>query len=405
MDGLFHNSSTPVLTSTQFQELRPRVLATLIRVLGDIDLAEDATQDAFAAAVGRWDQDGVPQNPLAWLIATGRNKGIDQLRRKTKMHVLLEEPAAEILEPEVVEDDQLRLVFMCCHPDLPVEAQIAMTLREVGGLSTEETAKAFLVSPQTVAQRIVRAKAKIRTDKLPYELPSADSLPERLSSVLHVVYLVFNEGYYASSGTQGARVDLSDDAIRLARHLAGLLPRPEVFGLLSLMLLHDSRKRARFDAEGDIVLLEDQDRTLWNEERRSEGVAWLSRTDGSRHPYVLQARISAQHMAPQTDWAAVCELYDELLANNPSAVVRLNRAVAVSMRDGPAAGVALIDELLSEGALQHYGLAHSARAELLYRAGRVTESLAGYELALQLSEQEPERRHIQRRIQKVKENL
>jgi RNA polymerase sigma-70 factor (ECF subfamily) len=396
-----------------------RVLATLIRLLGDFDLAEEALHDAFTAAVERWPQDGVPANPRAWLVSAGRFKAIDGLRRRARFDASLAH-LAERLEAdsagaprgweedeEGVEDDRLRLIFTCCHPALPADAHVALTLREVCGLTTEEIAHAFLTAPSTVAQRIVRAKGKIRDAGIPYQVPSRADLPDRLASVLHVVYLVFNEGYSASSGASLTRPDLSAEAIRLGRLLVELLPEPEALGLLALMLLHESRRVARTSATGELVLLDDQDRALWSREHIAEGQALVERALSSRRfgPYALQAAIAAVHAeaprAAATDWAQIVGLYDVLARDDPSPVVELNRAAAVAMRDGPAAGLALIDALLARGDLADYHLAHSARADLLRRLGRSTEARAAYELALGLTRQAPERRFLERRLREL----
>ena len=390
-----------------------RVLATLIRLLGDFDLAEEALHDAFTAALERWPRDGVPANPRAWLVSAGRFKAIDGIRRRARFDRSLaaiaerldadtNEPA--VLDDEGVEDDRLRLIFTCCHPALPPDAQVAMTLREVCGLTTEEIAHAFLTAPPTLAQRIVRAKAKIRHARIPYQVPSRADLPGRLDSVLHVVYLVFNEGYYASSGASLTRHDLSGEAIRLGRLLVELLPEPEAVGLLGLMLLHESRRTARTSPTGDLILLDDQDRSLWSRGQIAEGSALVRRALSSRRfgPYTLQAAIAAVHAeAPEpgaTDWAQIVGLYDVLARADPSPVVALNRAVAVAMRDGPQAGLALIDAILARGDLDDYHLAHSARAELCRRLGRTVDARASYERALALARQAPERRFIERRL-------
>jgi RNA polymerase sigma-70 factor (ECF subfamily) len=390
-----------------------RVLATLIRLLGDFDLAEEALHDAFAAAVERWPRDGVPGNPRAWLVSTGRFKAIDGIRRRARFDSSLAHLAAGLdtddadpvgWDDEGVEDDQLRLIFTCCHPALPPDAQVALTLREVCGLTTEEIAHAFLTAPPTVAQRIVRAKSKIRDARIPYQLPSRSELPERLDAVLRVVYLVFNEGYSASFGASLTRHDLSGEAIRLGRVLAGLLPEPEVIGLLALMLLHESRRAARTSPAGDLILLNDQDRSLWNRDQIAEGSALTQQALSSRRfgPYTLQAAIAAVHAeAPSgaaTDWTQIVGLYDVLARADSSPVVELNRAAAVAMRDGPAAGLTLIDAILARGDLADYHLAHSARAELCRRLGRTAEARASYERALGLTRQEPERRFIERRL-------
>jgi RNA polymerase sigma-70 factor (ECF subfamily) len=393
-----------------------RVLATLIRLLGDFDRAEEALHDAFAAALEKWPRDGVPSNPRSWLVSTGRFKAIDAIRRRARfdarqadvaeqMYAAATEPAE--IDDDGVEDDRLRLVFTCCHPALAPDAQIALTLREVCGLTTEEIARAFLTGAPTLAQRIVRAKAKIRAARIPYEVPALADLPERLDAALHVVYLVFNEGYSASSGASLTRADLSGEAIRLGRLLAELLPEPEVFGLLALMLLHESRRAARTSAEGELVLLADQDRARWDRAMIAEGCALVERGLRSRRfgPYTLQAAIAAVHAealaAAATDWAQIVGLYDVLLRADPSPVVELNRAAAVAMRDGPAAGLALVDALLERGALRDYHLAHSARADLCRRLGRTAEARASYARALELARQEPERRFLERRMGEV----
>jgi RNA polymerase sigma-70 factor (ECF subfamily) len=395
-----------------------RVLATLIRLLGDFDLAEEALHDAFTAAVERWPHDGVPANPRAWLVSAGRFKAIDGLRRRARFDASLAHLAARLdaddgvrdgsgEDEEGVEDDRLRLIFTCCHPALPPDAQVALTLREVCGLTTEEIAHAFLTAPPTVAQRIVRAKGKIRDAGIPYQVPSRADLPDRLASVLHVVYLVFNEGYSASSGASLTRPDLSGEAIRLGRLLVELLPEPEALGLLALMLLHESRRDARTSSTGELVLLDDQDRAQWNREQIAEGQALVERALSSRRfgPYALQAAIAAVHAeaprAAATDWAQIVGLYDVLARADPSPVVELNRAAAVAMRDGPAAGLALIDALLARGDLADYHLAHSARADLLRRLGRATEARAAYEAALGLTRQAPERRFLERRLREL----
>ena len=393
-----------------------RVLATLIRLLGDFDLAEEALHEAFAAAVERWPRDGAPANPLAWLVSTGRFKAIDRIRRRTRFDASLAELAEHLdaetgdvvgQDPEDVQDDRLRLIFTCCHPALPPEAQVALTLREVCGLTTEEIARAFLAAPPTVAQRIVRAKAKIRDARIPYQVPSRADLPDRLDIVLHVVYLVFTEGYAASSGASLTRSDLSGEAIRLGRLLIELLPEPEGMGLLALMLLHESRRAARASPTGDLVLLDDQDRSLWNRGQIAEGLALVQRALASRRigPYTLQAAIAAVHAeaptAAATDWSQIVGLYDVLLRANPSSVIELNRAAAVAMRDGPAAGLKLIDAILARGELDDYHLTHSARADLYRRLGRTAEARVSYERALGLTRQEPERRFLERRLREL----
>ena len=390
-----------------------RVLATLIRLLGDFDVAEEALHDAFNTALEQWPRDGVPANPRAWLVSTGRFKAIDAIRRRVRFEPLPNNIetrlAADGADPaawdnESVEDDRLRLIFTCCHPALSPDAQVAMTLREVCGLTTEEVARAFLSSPPTVAQRIVRAKAKIRNARIPYEVPSPNDLPDRLDAVLRVVYLVFNEGYSASSGASVTRHDVSGEAIRLGRLLLELLPEPEVAGLLALMLLQESRRAARTSPSGDLVLLEDQDRSLWSREYIKEGLALVQRALSSRRfgPYTLQAAIAAVHAqassAAATDWTQIVGLYDVLMRAEPSPVVELNRAVAVAMRDGPAAGLSLIDAILARGDLGSYHLVHAARADLCRRLRRIAEARASYERALSLTEQEPERRFLERRL-------
>ncbi|MGH7875957.1 MAG: RNA polymerase sigma factor [Candidatus Binatia bacterium] len=389
------------------------VLATLIRLLGDFDVAEEALHDAFRAALEQWPRAGVPANPRAWLVSTGRFKAIDAMRRQKRFEPLPDDidkrPVADNENPdawndESIKDDRLRLVFTCCHPALSPDAQVAMTLREVCGLTTEEVARAFLSSPATVAQRIVRAKAKIRKARIPYEVPSAADLPDRLDAVLRVVYLVFNEGYSASSGAALTRHDLSSEAISLGRLLVDLLPEAEALGLLALMLLHDSRRAARTSPSGDLVLLEHQDRSLWNRDHIQEGSALVERALTAQQvgPYTVQAAIAAVHAnavsAGATDWAQIVALYDLLARAEPSPVVELNRSVAVAMRDGPTAGLALIDAILERGDLADYHLAHAARADFCRRLGRMTEARAAYERALGLTEQGPERRFLERRL-------
>jgi RNA polymerase sigma-70 factor, ECF subfamily len=390
-----------------------QVLATLIRLLGDFHAGEEALHDAFTVAVQQWARDGVPANPRAWLVSTGRFKAIDAMRRRARFDASLTELAkhlessiddAEEEDDESVEDDRLRLIFTCCHPALPPDAQVAMTLREVCGLTTEEIARAFLTKPSTVAQRIVRAKAKIRAARIPYQVPSEMDLPDRLDAVLRVVYLVFNEGYAASSGGSLTRSDLSAEAIRLGRLLVQLLPEPEAMGLLALMLLHDSRRVARTSSTGELILLDDQDRSLWNREQIVEGAALVKQALLSRRigPYILQAAIAAVHAetpeASATDWVEIVSLYQLLVQIDPSPVVELNRAVAVAMRDGPLSGLELIEAILARGDLTNYHLAHAARADLCRRLGRTAEARAAYERALGLTNQEPERRFLERRL-------
>jgi RNA polymerase sigma-70 factor (ECF subfamily) len=385
----------------------------LIRLLGDFDLAEDALHEAFRVAMEQWPRDGVPSNPRAWLVSTGRFKAIDALRRRARFDTSLDEVAERLdrdtsvsieQSDEDIADDRLRLIFTCCHPVLPPEAHVALTLREVCGLTTEAIAHAFLTSPPTLAQRIVRAKAKIRDAHLPYQVPSREELPERLAAVLQVIYLVFNEGYSASSGESLTRPDLSDEAIRLGRLLVELLPEPEAMGLLALMLLHESRRGARTSPGGDLILLEDQDRSLWNREQIAEGTALVERalSSGQFGPYTLQAAIAAVHAAAPTvaatDWAQIVGLYDLLAQVAPSPVVEINRAVAVAMRDGPAAGLALMDAILARGDLAAYHLAHAARAELCRQLGRTAEARVSYQRALALAQQEPERRFLEGRL-------
>lgn len=389
------------------------VLATLIRLLGDFDLAEEALHEAFAAAVEQWPRDGVPANPRTWLVSAGRFKAIDVIRRRVRYDASLSELAKDMetatsesieQDDESVEDDRLRLIFTCCHPALSPEAQVPMTLREVCSLTTEEIARAFLTKPATIAQRIVRAKAKIRDAHIPYEVPAPSELPERLDTVLRVVYLVFNEGYSASSGTSLTRADLSGEAIRLGRLLLELLPEPEVMGLLAMMLLQESRRAARTSPAGDLVLLEHQNRSLWNRAQITEGITLVERALSSRRfgPYSIQAAIAAVHAeapdAAKTDWVQIVGLYDVLTRADPSPVVELNRAVAVGMRDGPLAGLALIDAILDRGDLTNYHLAHSARAEFCRRLGKIDAARSSYKRALALTQQEPERRFLERRL-------
>ncbi len=403
LDGLYRTESR-------------RILATLIRLLGDFDIAEDAMHEAFSAAMEKWREEGVPANPKAWLISTGRFKAIDQIRRRAKFETSLgplEENVASDgdgfpdFDDDGVQDDRLRLIFTCCHPALSPEARVALTLREVCGMTTEEIAHAYLTNPPTLAQRIVRAKTKIRDAKIPYQVPSKDELPDRLDAVLQVIYLVFNEGYSASSGESVTRTDLSAEAIRLGRLLMELLPEPEVLGILALMLLHESRREARTTSAGDIILLEDQDRSLWNREMIAEGVGLVEKALSMRRfgAYTVQAAISAVHAESpdpaSTDWPEIVGLYDLLMRMNPSPVVELNRAVAVAMRNGPEAGLKLIDAILARGELTDYHLAHSARAELRRRLGRISEARDSYRQALALAQQAPERRFLERRLNEL----
>jgi RNA polymerase sigma-70 factor (ECF subfamily) len=387
-----------------------RVFATLVRMLGDFDLAEEALHDAFRAALEQWPREGMPANPRAWLVSAGRFKAIDGIRRQRRFEPLDDEAAEaipddrEAIEADDIEDDRLRLIFTCCHPALASDAQVALTLREVCGLTTEAIAQAFLTGAPTLAQRIVRAKSKIRDAGIPYQVPSTDELPQRLDNVLRVVYLVFNEGYSASSGASVTRVDLSAEAIRVGRLLVELLPEPEAIGLLALMLLQESRRAARTTPTGELILLADQDRTLWNRAQIGEGTALVERALASRRigPYALQAAIAAVHANAEgpeaTDWSEIVGLYDVLLRLEPSPVVELNRAVAVAMRDGPAEGLALVDAILARGELAEYHLAHAARADLCRRLGAVAQARASYERAIALARQEPERRFLARRL-------
>jgi RNA polymerase sigma-70 factor (ECF subfamily) len=394
-----------------------RVFATLIRLLGDFELAEEALHDAFRAALEQWPRDGMPANPRAWLISAGRFKAIDSIRRRARFDVSLTEIANQMdagtsdpaaCDDESIEDDRLRLIFTCCHPALPSDARVALTLREVCGLTTEEIAHAFLTAPPTVAQRIVRAKTKIRDARIPYEVPSRIDLPARLHAVLRVVYLVFNEGYSASAGVSLTRHDFSGEAIRLGRLLIELLPEPEAVGLLALMLLQESRRAARASPTGELVLLPDQDRSLWNRDQIAEGLVLVEQALSSRRfgPYTLQAAIAAVHAeapsAVATDWAQIVRLYDVLARVEPSPVVELNRAVAIAMRDGPAVGLALLDTILASGDLEDYHLAHAARADLYRRLGRSAEARASYERALALARQAPERRFLERRLDELR---
>jgi RNA polymerase sigma-70 factor, ECF subfamily len=393
-----------------------RVFATLIRLLGDFDLAEEALHDAFAAAVEQWIRNGIPKNPRAWLVSTGRFKAIDTLRRRTRFDTSLAELGArldqaenslELDDDDLVEDDRLRLIFTCCHPALAPSTQVALTLREICGLKTEEIASAFLSAPATIAQRIVRGKAKIRAARIPYEVPAIAHLPERLDAVLSVIYLVFNEGYSASSGESVTRPDLSAEAIRLGRLLVELLPDPEAIGLLALMLLQESRRAARSSPDGDLILLEDQDRSLWNPALIAEGKSLVESAIASQEigSYTLQAAIAAVHAdAPSsnaTDWGQIVALYDLLARVAPSPIVHLNRAVAVAMREGPLAGLQLINRILEQGDLADYHLAHAARADLFRRLGNTTDARASYHRALELVRQEPERRFLEKRLREL----
>ncbi len=418
------HSSEPIreLLDSLYRVDSGRILATLIRLLGDFDLAEEAMHEAFAAALSLWPKSGVPGNPRPWLISTARFKAIDTLRRRTRFDASQDELARHIetqsssaersSDDDFLEDDRLRLIFTCCHPSLAPEARVALTLREVCGLTTEEIAKAFLTTPRTLAQRIVRAKAKIREERIPYEVPTTQELPERLDAVLQVIYLVFNEGYSAAAGGEVTRAELTGEAIRLGRLLLELQPEEEVTGLLALMLLQESRRAARTSPTGELILLENQDRSLWNREQIAEGVALLekalnhqqkSRRFGS---YTLQAAIAAVHAEAEsvaaTDWRQIVALYDELVRIQPSPVVQLNRAVAIAMRDGPEAGLAHIDAVLEDGELANYYLAHSARADMYRRLGRTAEARASYEKALALTQQEPERQFLARRLEELK---
>jgi RNA polymerase sigma-70 factor, ECF subfamily len=394
-----------------------RVFATLIRLLGDFDLAEEALHDAFMAATQQWPRDGIPANPRAWLVSAGRFRAIDAMRRRSRFDASLVELAQRMetvsspseTNDEEVEDDRLRLIFTCCHPALSPDAQTALTLREVCGLKTEEIARAFLTTPSTVAQRIVRAKAKIKRAGIPYQVPERADLADRLSSVLRVVYLVFNEGYSASSGDALTRGDLSGEAIRLGRLLVELLPEAEVLGLLALMLLQESRRAARATPDGDLILLEDQDRSLWNREQITEGLTLVREALTSRQfgSYTLQAAIAAVHAespsSEETDWVQITALYDLLLRWEPSPVVELNRAVAVAMKQGAEAGLDLVDAILGRGQLSGYYLAHSARAEFCRRLGRTEEARTSYQRALELTQQEPERRFLEQRLRELED--
>jgi RNA polymerase sigma-70 factor (ECF subfamily) len=401
---------------TLYRSESGRILATLARLLGDLDVAEEAMHEAFAAALDTWPQAGVPDKPRPWLISTARFKAIDGMRRRARFDTAQKDIALYLEarineaphEDEEIEDDRLRLIFTCCHPALPPEAHVALTLREVCGLTTEEIAKAFLITPRTLAQRIVRAKAKIRETPIPYEVPTPQELPERLGAVLQVIYLVFNEGYSAAAGAEVTRAELTGEAIRLGRLLVDLRPDAEVVGLLSLMLLQESRHAARVSPTGELILLENQDRSLWNREQIAEGVALLEKALNSRRfgPYTLQAAIAAVHAEAEsvaaTDWRQIVEIYDQLVRIQPSPVVHLNRAVAIAMRDGPEAGLAHIDAVLEHGELANYYLAHSARADMCRRLGRADEARSSYEKALALTQQEPERQFLEERIRQLK---
>jgi len=406
---------------TLYRSESGRVLATLVRLLGDLDLAEEAMHEAFAAALESWPQTGIPDKPRPWLISTARFKAIDNMRRRARFDGAQRDLIAHMesrtndapLEDEEIEDDRLRLIFTCCHPALPPEGQVALTLREICGLTTEEIARAFLVTPATLAQRIVRAKAKIRETHIPYEVPGPEELPERLDAVLQVIYLVFNEGYSAAAGTEVTRADLTGEAIRLGRLLIELQPEseggdPEIMGLLALMLLQESRRAARTSPSGELILLEHQDRALWNYEQIAEGVALVEKALKSHRfgAYTLQAAIAAVHAEAEstaaTDWRQIVALYNQLVRIQPSPVVQLNRAVAIAMRDGPEAGLAHIDAVLEHGELANYYLAHSARADMYRRLGRTAEARSSYEKALSLTQQEPERQFLQERIRQLK---
>jgi len=401
---------------TLYRSESGRVLATLVRLLGDLDLAEESMHEAFAAALESWPKAGIPDKPRPWLISTARFKAIDAMRRRARFDGAQRDLAlyaeARINEApeenEEIDDDRLRLIFTCCHPALPPEGQVALTLREICGLTTEEIARAFLVTPATLAQRIVRAKAKIRETPIPYEVPTPQELPERLDAVLQVIYLVFNEGYSAAAGAEVTRAELTGEAIRLGRLLTDLQPEPEVIGLLSLMLLQESRRAARTSPAGELILLENQDRSLWNREQIAEGVALVEKAlkSGRFGPYTLQAAIAAVHAeaesAGATDWRQIVVLYNQLVRIQPSPVVHLNRAVAIAMRDGPEAGLAHIEAVLEHGGLANYYLAHSAHADMCRRLGRTAEARASYERALALTQQGPERQFLQARIRQLK---
>ena len=401
---------------TLYRSESGRVLATLVRLLGDLDLAEESMHEAFTAALESWPQTGIPDKPRPWLISTARFKAIDGMRRRARFDGAQRDLVAQMesrvndapFEDEEIEDDRLRLIFTCCHPTLPPEGQVALTLREICGLTTEEIARAFLVTPATLAQRIVRAKAKIRDTPIPYEVPRPQELPERLEAVLQVIYLVFNEGYSAAAGAEVTRAELTGEAIRLGRLLTELRPEPEVIGLLALMVLQESRRPARSSPTGELILLEDQDRSLWNREQIAEGVALVEKALKSRRfgSYTLQAAIAAVHAeaesAAATDWRQIVALYNLLVQIQPSPVVHLNRAVAIAMRDGPEAGLTHIDAVLEHGELANYYLAHSARADMYRRLGRTADARASYEKALALTQQEPERKFLQERIRQLK---
>jgi RNA polymerase sigma-70 factor (ECF subfamily) len=406
---------------TLYRSESGRVLATLVRLLGDLDLAEESMHEAFAVALDTWPKTGIPDKPRPWLISTARFKAIDVMRRRARFDGAQRDLVAHMESrandasgkdgetgDEEIEDDRLRLIFTCCHPALPAEGQVALTLREICGLTTEEIARAFLVTPATLAQRIVRAKAKIRETPIPYEVPAPQELPERLDAVLQVIYLVFNEGYSAAAGAEVTRAELTGEAIRLGRLLVELQPEPEVIGLLSLMLLQESRRAARTSPAGELILLENQDRSLWNREQIVEGVALVERALKSRcfGSYTLQAAIAAVHAEAEstvaTDWRQIVALYNQLVRIQPSPVVHLNRAVAIAMRDGPEAGLTHIDAVLEHGELANYYLAHSARAELYRRLGRTAEARSSYEKALALTQQEPERQFLRARIRQLK---
>jgi RNA polymerase sigma-70 factor (ECF subfamily) len=406
---------------TLYRSESGRVLATLVRLLGDLDLAEEAMHEAFAVAVESWPQTGSPDKPRPWLISTARFKAVDTMRRRARFDGAQKDLVAHLesrvnyapfkveeIRNEEIEDDRLRLIFTCCHPALPADGQVALTLREICGLTTEEIARAFLVTPATLAQRIVRAKAKIRETPIPYEVPTPQELPERLDAVLQVVYLIFNEGYSAAAGAEVTRAELTSEAIRLGQLLTELQPDPEVIGLLALMLLQESRRTARTSPAGELILLENQNRALWNREQIAEGLALVGKALRSRRfgPYTLQAAIAAVHAEAEssaaTDWPRIVALYEQLARIQPSPVVQLNRAVAIAMRDGPEAGLAHVDALLEHGELANYYLAHSARADMYRRLGRTDEARSSYEKALALTQQEPEKQFLQKRIQQLK---